>query len=361
MDDQAVKRYAETRLFGKNVDPKEVKAIQLHNGVLPKTLESMVHAIAGPEFIKVAQDNGREPLFFHSNGTLFIPQYSGFGRRKRYEEMIRAYQRVIDRKLEFYSLDVEGDPRKTNINYSNFAYDFVKGLLLSGDLAKINAIILGPAEAVVPHAQRIEKKQEEYLDATLLHLKDQVILNVGYVYADQAGTLLDKMMREFEAIARKSEKKRQLQVLMFGRFGGLLKHQKRHDLIYPIGSLEEMDIADGKHLIYPLHNILASDQTSPCINLNVASVMNETVEQLDRARRAGCSSVDMETRDILESVYRARRHYSHVLTITFGCVGYISDLPLQVPSGERDTLAKELDSEQGKMEAGAMIMEYLKS
>ena len=84
-----VKKYAETRLFGENVTPEMVVKIQLYNGTLPSALEERLQTL-GKQPRQVQQENGREPIYYTPDRTLHIPQYSGFGRRRRYEEMIFA-------------------------------------------------------------------------------------------------------------------------------------------------------------------------------------------------------------------------------------------------------------------------------
>ena len=117
MTSEQIIAYSETRLFGTNVGPDDVSAINLHNGILPSRLEHMLSSV-GSEFERVEQKNGREPVFFQ-NGVLHIPQFSGFGRRMRYEELIEAYITASDREINFRSLEVEGRARKTNHAFDN--------------------------------------------------------------------------------------------------------------------------------------------------------------------------------------------------------------------------------------------------
>src|SRR3989338_2601264 len=80
----------------------------------------------------VEQNNGREPIYF-SDGVLFIPQYSGFGRQNRYERMISDYTEHIaasGRKIKFTAHNLDSDARKKNMAYDNHAYDFITGLFV---------------------------------------------------------------------------------------------------------------------------------------------------------------------------------------------------------------------------------------
>jgi hypothetical protein len=367
---EKVIQYAETRLFGSNVTPDMVRIIELHNGVLPSKLKEML----GKGYRKVKQTNEREPVYF-KDGVLFIPQYSGFGRRKRYEAMIKAYLEASKRDIKFKSCELEGDQRKTNIEYDNFAYDFVAGLFLPEEkyedrkvfdsdipglchMVDITKIIFGPVKAVSRSRKTniVEKGKSEYLESRVISIASQHILSIGYVYADQAGILIDKMLREYEALARKQGRKMMIDIYMFGRVGGLGDDMKRHDLVFPTGFITESDLNDGIQAEYPMHNTLALDQTNQGLNFSVTGVIDETVEQLLKAREQKCMCVEMETRESVTSVNRARDRYTDHLDVRFGFVGHVSDLPLQ-----GDTLADELDSDKGERDAVSKIIEAVKS
>ena len=341
-------KYAETRLFGINVRPDEVSGIKIYNGMLPSELEALLTGSVS----RVIQDNGREPIYF-SSGTLHIPQYSGFGRRKRYEEMVFAYLKAKQSQLKFESLERNGEADRTDIFYDNHAYDFVKEMFSSGR-PRLSTIVFGPLPAVAKQSKVISQYTHEYLDSQVIEVGGHHVLNVGYVYADQAGIILDKMTRKFEAHAREQGIKMPVSVYLFGRVGSLHDTVPRDSIVVPTAILDENDLLEKRHSLYPIHNTLAQRNSTARINLNVNSVMGETREILELAQRQGCISVDMEIREAVESVNKARRRYQH-LDLRFGFAGYVSDLPLQ-----GDTLAEELTSDQGEQEAVKLIVEHIK-
>ena len=358
---EKIVKYAETRLFGSNVTPEMVRKIELHNGMLPFALENLlIERYNG--HLKVRQENGREPIYFMED-ILFIPQYSGFGRRKRYETMIKAYLEASGRDIKFESHELEDEQRKTNIEYDNFAYDFVVGLFVpeekyedrrvfeGAEAGDITEVVFGPVEAVAKQAKVLEQGNSEYLDAQIVRIDNKRILNIGYVYADQAGILIDKMLREYEALARKKGKKLKIDLYMFGRVGGLEKGMQRHQLVYPTGIIDEADLNDKRIGVYPMHNVLAENRRHTGLNFNVSSAIDETVEQLQKAREHKCICVEMETKETTISINRARGRYRGQLDINFGFIGHVSDLPLQ-----GDTLADELDSEEGEQAAVKKII-----
>ena len=341
-------KYAETRLFGINVRPDEVSGIKIYNGMLPSELEALLTGSVS----RVIQDNGREPIYF-SSGTLHIPQYSGFGRRKRYEEMVFAYLKAKQSQLKFESLERNGEADRTDIFYDNHAYDFVKEMFSSGR-PRLSTIVFGPLPAVAKQSEVTTTYANEYLNSQVVEVGNQRVLNVGYVYADQAGIILDKMTRKFEAHAREQGIKMPVSVYLFGRVGSLHDTVPRDSIIVPTAILDENDLLEKRHSLYPIHNTLAQRNSTAGINLNVNSVMGETREILELAQGQGCISVDMEIREAVESVNKARRRYQH-LDLRFGFAGYVSDLPLQ-----GDTLAEELTSDKGEQEAVRLILENIR-
>ncbi|MFH1063539.1 MAG: hypothetical protein V1729_00495 [Candidatus Woesearchaeota archaeon] len=357
-------KYAETRLFGSNVGPDDVEKIELHNGPLPSQLERSIIDRAGG-FVRVQQKNGREPIYF-SEKTLFIPQYSIFERGTRYELMIRAYLEATGRNIETEVIEHGEDKRVTYMQYENNAYDFVVGLFVpekkyedrrifsSTDMKDTNKIVIGPLEAVAKQARVIERGKSEYLDAQLVDIGGEIVLNIGYVYGGQGGLIISKMMREYAALAERQGGRRSLEVFTFGRVGGLKQGMLRHDMIIPTGIIDWVRLREGKRLVHPFHNRLAPDSHESTI-LNVPSVVDQTVEQLELACANGCDGVEMEARDLASAIEQAqRRHYDN-LTINFGFAGNISDLPL-----EGDTLADELDSDKGEQAAVSRIVETVR-
>jgi hypothetical protein len=403
--DKDIIQYGEKRLTGENLRPEEIRKIELHNGELP----SMLHSeFPGGSYSPVIQANGREPLYFQqATGTLFIPQYSGYGRARRYQRMIEEYIRASGRNnpdsdsnpgkgISFEICDARNehgrrDPRETNINYDNFAYDFTVGLFVpdkkheekrifsTQDVGSIDTIIFGSTKAVAKQAEVIERGNSEYLDSQIVRINGKSVLNIGYIYSDQAGRLLDNILREYDALAKKQGKDRPVNIFMFGEVGGLMNGLSRNQLVYPTGIIDEKDLSESDlphrgEFMYPMHNILADEllndherkQGTPSgLNLNInTSILDETVESLSLAVEKGAICTDMELLEMVGSINKAGTRYLASasptdmpgLNIRFGFVGYISDLPLA-----GDTRAKELDDDSGEREAVRAISDRLQN
>lgn len=352
---EAVVTYAETRLFGQNVSAEKVHSINLHNGVLPSKLEHMLESVGG-RFERVTQENGREPLYFQAGG-LHIPQYSGSGRRRRYEQMIGAYLKASNRNIKFRSLEADGGARKTYHAYDNFAYDFVKKLFEEKLMNNVARVIFGPLNAVAKQSTIIQERPDEYLPSQIVKVNGKQTANLGYVFSDQAGILIDKMLIEYAALAIANENKESpVELFMFGKVGGLNKDMQRHDLVFPTGIVDDTDLKEGRTFVYPMHNVLATDQKFQGLNLNVSAVINQTKEQLERGADYNCICVEMETRETVDAVNQGRRRYAEILGIEFGFAGYVSDMPLL-----GDTLDRELDSNRGEQAALREIITHIAS
>lgn len=359
-------KYAETRLFGINVYPHAINSIELHNGVLPSQLKEEIINKYGSA-IRVIQNNGREPIFFKDN-ILFIPQYSGHSRSNRYINTITAYineikkqGKNIDFKIKYY----KNTSRRSNQAFSDYAYDFVAGMFmpnktyetrrifLNKNIQDIDTIIFGSTKAVEKQCKIIEKGHSEYLDAQIIEIDNKKILNIGYVFGDQSGRIINHLMREYDSIALTENKKKNIKVFMFGRVGGLDDNLERHNVIFPTLIIDEVDIKTNMFMEYPIKNILSNNENN-IINLNVNSVVDETYELLKKAKSYGASCIEMELRESVDAINRSRRWYNNNLNIEFGYAGYVSDNPLR-----GDTIEIELDSDLGEQAALSEIIKNI--
>jgi hypothetical protein len=383
---EKIEKYATTRLFGIDMIPQDVDTIWLYNGFFPETKFSnkyytKLHQRCIDEFKKetgkdfshfkkIIQKNEREPIFYF-NGIICATQYSGFAREKRYKRMIEEFTSLEDIAIDFETFPKDkARIRQKNIDYDNFAYDFTVGLFVptekyedrrvfdKQDIKDISTILIGPTKVVKKQTKVIAKAKSPYLDAQIVEHDGNKILNIGYVYGDQAGIILDKMLREYFSLAESRQHDKKIDIYMFGRVGGLADTMKRHDLVYPNETIDEIDISCGHPNMHPMNNILAESK-SPILNLNAATVLDETYELLQKAKDLGCVCVELETREAVESINTARNRYSNQkgpkMDVNFGFVGYVSDIPLK-----GDTVADELDSDKGEQDALKEILNHIK-
>jgi hypothetical protein len=340
------------------VYPKDVERIELHVGSLPSMLRRELRE-RDVAFKQVIQYNPREPVYFcDRNRTLHIPVWSGELRGNRYVEMINAYQEASKHSFQFEVVDIEGDHEKTLRNYRRFADGFVSHLSRSVDFDNIDSIVFGPLWAMAgasgPDAA-IKALGSEYLSAQTLKLGKEV-LNIGPCYSDQAKKLLEEILERYAGQAVNRGIKRELSIYMFGTMGGLLPGMSINDTLYPTGIYNDVDLQErpnaGFESLHPINNILAVEG-KPSIILNVSSVMNETEEQLKRARKNGCSAVEMEAYLSVATIDMARIMYPDNLRLRFGLGGFFSDLPL---AGE--TLAQEHSVTQGGLDVAKRIIDH---
>ena len=358
------KKYVHTRLNGSNVGFEDVDGIYIYNGMMNSMLKTYLES----DFIKVDQKNEREPVYLKDR-NLHLAQWSRHKRRKRYERSAKGYDEVCQRQfgksIEIKSLELNGIRRKTNQAYSDYAYDFVTGLFVPKkdseknyeehrvfegyDINDVDTIIFAPTKGVKQQAKVIAESQKEYLDALLVEVGGKKILNLGYVYGDQISLLIDKIMSEYASITPNG-KKRKIDIYMVGRGAGLLDHFERGNPLAPKGMINDQEIKGNNVPVKNIDNLMADGSFYEGLNLNVGSVLDETVEQLERARDLGCISVDMELLNLFLSTELASIDYDGILDISTGAIFYDSDNPLKIDpiTGERDTLADELESNYGR-------------
>jgi hypothetical protein len=377
-DDEQLKRYSEIRLFGKNVSPEIVDKIKLYNAYLPSELEQIL-TCEKRTFVKVTQENEREPIYYDpDNKTLFLSQTSGFDRRERYEQMIKLYGSLpsTSPKLREYlskgefSLERKESHLRTAIAYENMAYDFVVGLFVPNnkyedrrvfenkDISKIRKIIFGPVKTFAKKAEIIAVGKSEYLKSQILNVNGEEVLNIDYVYSDQARRLIYKMLLQFSGVAQKQQQPIHIDFFMNGRVGGLEDSLGLNDLVAPEGIIDSEKMLKREKQIILFDNTLAKSGLMRGLDLKVNNVLTETKEQLDMAYRLGCSCVEMEVYECIEAIETARRDFArgkYPVSASFGFLGYVSDLPRK-----GITLADESDPKIGESKSADEIINKVK-
>jgi hypothetical protein len=362
---EKVIEYAHARYSGNNVNLDEINKVEQHNGSLPPMLEQeLIHRFG--DFSRVGQEHYKEPLYVVEK-TLFQPQYSSVERGKRCKRTIEKYIEASGRKdLVHEVYEYNSQERRTLQQYENFAYDFVAGLFVpektyedrrvfgSFEINDIDKIIFGPLDAVKEQARVVHKGESRYLDAQIVEIGGEPVLNLGYVYGKQGGIIINKMTREYKALAEKANRERNIDIYMFGRVGGLKEGMKLHDLIFPTSIIDWSRLKHGNTRKYPIENLLNSTGFERVI-LNVTSVLDETEEQLLEARECGCIGLEMELRSTSMAVDQACNDYEDRLRVRLGFVGHVSDLPM-----EGDTLGTYRDCSEGEQAAVAEIVDSIK-
>ena len=345
------------------VTPDMVDKIKLYNG----HLESRVRAEAFEEHIdllKVVQKNGRERLMY-KDGVLFIPQPSGISRGERYKDMINAYIDASNCQIELEEIWFGGKPIQAFIQYDNNAYNFITGLIqrsraheykqifTNQNANDITNIIFGPLDSVAKQANKIiARRNTEYLDVQIVEMGGVRVLNLGYVYGDQAGYLIEKIAREHRGFAFEQGILRELNIFSFGRDGSLLSGTNINETTTPTAVVLLEHVMDGTHQHQHFYNMLAPPGHRS-LHLDVNSVINETEEELELAKNAGCKTVDMEAFKEITAVNKenAKRH---MLKINLGIENHHSDVPF-----DGKTIELEPDCSSGETECVRSIKEKI--
>jgi len=373
--------YARTRLLGNMgklaITPEMITKIELHNGLLPSELEK--RAGLSKRGNLVSQENAREPIYY-KDSVLYIPQFSGNFRRTRYEDMITAWIKKCINKLDnvsinFDSLDIDGDALKTLDAYREHLNDFVGSIFTETDMSKVSDVIFGSVKSVEDvfkedkNEKIIKDIETEYLKCQIIKINGKHVLSIDYIYGDQAGSMVNEIARRYSAMAENKKKKLPLNFYMFGRVGGLVKDKgsesrmQRGDLVMPTQIMDDYNVAepDERLRVYDLHNLLFKKSFvtrnriySNGPTLNVVSVMTENRAVLKRAKENNALCVDMEIRETVDAINKAQRNYLNNLSLGFGFVGYVSDLPLL-----GDTLADEMTTQEPEYKCVRIIRNHI--
>jgi hypothetical protein len=367
--------YGDTRLTSANVPPSIIRKIELHNGELENEVKARN---GGDSLVVVNQKDGRETLFYRrSDGTLFIPQFSGLSRETRYSEMGESYRKATcdlrGRTIDFVVIYPDNNPTNAFRRYSLLPYLHVVGSFVRTpeyeknrvfecvDVQNIDTIVFGNVDAFAKQAKVVEKGNSAYIRSQIVDVDGKLVWNINDLYGDQACNIMRAILWEYFVLARESGKKRTIKPNVFGRAGGLLKSMNRHDLFFPNGVVNQTDVRQrNNHHLYPLKNGFAKPERKDLV-FNVYSIVNETVEELDDAVKHGCKAVEMELFHFMLAIAEAEGLYHDFLDIKPNFVYYFSDLPIKVRNGVRDNVAKELDSDKGEQEAVGVILDKIES
>lgn len=381
LSDEQAYAYAKTRLCGKTssgrpVTLDDVARIELHNGKLPSMLLNDLEQRGIADYQRVLQDNGREPIFYsEKEATLFHPQYSGYRRgitRKRMiAKAVELYECDNSRRIAFKVHNPGDMPINAYMNYQNFAYNFVAGLFVREekhedrriftniDINGVTKVIFGPTDAIAKQAEVVIDSDNEYIDSQIVTVEGERVLNIGYVYSDQIFHIVSKMLREYGAKAEDKREPARINIYMFGRVGCLDSSLKRHDLICPTTFINEKELMSGRLDEHDMGNGFGSEARIPNLSIR-KSILDERIDVLEKARDYGCVSVEMETRDLVAAISQANEwsdDSDNLFDAQMHFVGHVSDRPLELlPDGQRDTLAVELDSDEGEQAAVKKII-----
>lgn len=392
--------YTQTRLFNERFTPEAIRnlrKIQLFPAFLPPQVRDRF-----PDAGRVEQQNSRELILVDKNmENLMIAIPSSYSRLRRYEDMIERYIKeymalpesgLAGSRLGLDVVHYQGAPRRTRIQFSNNAYDFSKRMLLENpddkgsalksQMMDIDAIVTGPLELIINAwfkgwenpAIKINEGNDDYLNYSVIQLGSKKVLCLDYLYGDQVGLLLSKVLREFASdVEGRNDGRRKIDIFLFGKVGSLDKRYDRHSIAVPNYLISEEAVRkrmEKSSIMHPVQNSLllfdnnfddtrflekyGLDDAIFGTNLAVNSVAKQRRDVLRRARSVyKCLTVEMELKDMLPVVETTEN--MPFLDVSLGFIGWVSDRPL-VPA---DNLAVELESEEGARKALKILREKI--
>lgn len=375
----AMQRLAWKGKDGKLVSPEIIKEkvskIVILNGYTSTESLEMFDALSmKKDIVSVDFNLGREKGFLHEKtGVLYIAQPVSKVRGDRFVDMLYTgcVKEQKDWKVEVVASDDTPQKRITALtNYENRAYDFVKELSLRHDMLKdIDYVTLGPIKWMAKHTKSdadVRVLERHLDDDYLAHMITEVIgengeskkvLNIDYVFADQAANVIDKLLLTYHACTDDAES-RTLHLLMYGKVGGIKERLHINDLVFPNGLISEYDIVNGNSKHTPMYNVFEDYYGKNEFILNETSVPLQRKSVLIDGSRRDCSVVEMEALHATLAINAGRNIY-HNLNINHGFATFISDLPLQegattLANGTRELL------EPGMKSVVDVVVDYVK-
>ncbi len=366
MGPEDVRTYA----FGRKLHPDKVvqeaqtagiREVVIHNA---KTAEEVRRNLASVRID--AQEytplKSNEVHFYVPNtGTLHVVNPRGVIRLKRDQQLVHALSHVLGRDLgllvDHYTSDEEpphrfkqnesfvGEPSRAQHRFEHFAYKIVADVCDNLDRASVVGnsrlnLLLGPhsslnlEDVVVEHGSK-----NDYLNFRILRIGDEVVVNFDYIFADQARNILHKLCSvvsaEFEGAGV------DINIFHYGKIGILNQHAEIGQIVVPTGAMEEHNLQRGVSKVFPIHNQLVSNlgvadrftelvgqMPYEGITVNTISVLGQTRESLEAARRAGGRFLDMEWLVMSGIDIGAESLYPNLGAIRYFFAGVGSDKPL---------------------------------
>ncbi len=375
----AMQRIAWKSKDGYLVSPEEIKEkvskIVVLNGYTPSDSLEMFDALSMKDGIVSVNFNlGREKGFLHDKtGVLYIAQPVSKVRGDRFVDMLYTgcVKEQDDWKVEVVASDDTPEKRITALtNYENRAYDFVKELSLKHNMLRdVDYVTFGPIKWMKKHTREDDKVRvlEEHLDDDYLaHMITEVIgedgesrkvLNIDYVFADQASNVIDKLLLTYHACTDDADS-RSLHVLMYGKVGGIKDRLEVNDMVFPNGLISEYDIVNGNSKHTPMYNVFEDYHGRDEFILNETSVPLQRRSVLIDGAKRDCSIVEMEALHATLAINAGRNKY-HNLDINHGFATFISDTPLKEGETTLANGTKEL-LQPGMRSVVDVVTDYVK-
>ena len=370
MSEEQAKQYAFDRkladpnkqpeLFGEQVG--KLRGVIIHNA---KTEEEVRYALtkeAGLVVVEYKPPKSTEPhLYAPATGHIHVVNSRGVTRLRRDEALATVLQYVLPQDVRIDVSNHANHRRTANNRFEDFAFKLVDDVFthLNKDAVASNGrlnILLGLHSSLDDALESndfevVHDKTSDYLNYRLIMVKTlsgaaEAVVNFDYIFADQAKDVLHKLYKG--VIAEFSRQGIDIHLFHYGKVGILSPAIDVGEIVLPTGAFDEEKLqyamANGQPLPSPYqfkNQLVTNPRASKLfylanagrihsgVTVNTNSVLEQTVEGLERDLLAGGHSLDMEWIVMASLNEGSESTYPGLGNIRIFFAGIGSDKPLE--------------------------------
>ncbi len=304
-----------------------LREVIMHDGFTTAQVETGIGQFGHGTPEKYYPRKSKEAHFYvPQTGQLHVVNTRGFTRLERDRDQVDVLAELLGRDIGPRIYHYKKSAAAAGLEFRRFAYDVVDEVFSNIDLEAITkkcvvgeqqkkqcsiSLICGPHESLILEPEDVLRSSSgNYSDYLEWRILQGNIINLDYVFAEQAEHVLDQIYLRLNALAiEKDIDFVDLNVFHYGKIGAL-----NHDptlkvgrICVPVSSLDESRIQKGRARKVPIENELAEETDAADVfrraigydsfvgtTVNTVSVMQQTHKRLTQDLEAGGDFLDME-------------------------------------------------------------------
>lgn len=346
MDKKDMKTYLSDRKFHEDPIVQQMQLFDIQNYVIHNAYQSDEWKrqldMTCSNYLTYTPKNSAETHFYDlGTKTLHAINTRGEIRLIRDINQHKLMEEVVERPINLFVDHWQGDVVEASRRFLEFAYDLNTQIYshINKDLVKGKGkmdLIIGPMDSLdLEDFDVMFDSKNDYLNYRVLRSGDKQVVNLDYIFADQAKNILDKFFMISNAYFSGID----INIYHYGRVGILNPEFAVGDFCIPTGALDEQKISEGRARVFPIYNRLAEEGMNSFLEeklgsnvhegftVNTISVLEQTQNQLKMDLKAGGDFLDMEWLSMAVQDYNTI--YPTLGNVNFYLVGVGSDKQLE--------------------------------
>ena len=356
MDLPAITHYVESRKL--HPDPElarqqreRLRKITIHNAMTTQEVRSQLDTEGKTDRIEYLPPSSTEPhIWIPGAGELHVLNFRGNVRLIRDIDQAIVLSGLCASPVAISTEHHRGLARHASQRFRRFAFDLADRILAETPPVPRGAqgtldLLIGPHQSLDIRGTRTVAQQEnEYLNYRILRAGERTIINLDYIFADQALHVLSQLCSTLSADTIDGRiGKTGVRVFHYGKIGLLRDDLRVGDICVPYAAVDESRIAEGDIHRSPIPNGLdpecdpATAASFACrigtapyrvVTVNSISVLRQRRHALEMARDAGGDVIDMEWAAMASLIHGAKSAYPGIGRLRYCFAGIGSDRPL---------------------------------